>query len=98
MRSTRSILVAVLAFTMAAVPAAHAQQSTASGSAGPDPTIRLERVSPTLKAPEPASARVVAESRHENAETAAMREPSARTVLAVVGAAVLVIALIALIR
>jgi hypothetical protein len=93
----RSIFVAGLVL-MLAVPAAQAQQFV--------PPVEVESVHSSLIAAPPhwsqadsASVQPVeAYSRTETAAAAAMREPSARTLLAVVGAVVVVIALIALVR
>jgi hypothetical protein len=94
----RSILVATLVFTLAFVPAAQAQQAAASAVAEPAPSS-LVQLSPHWSQPDsPSVPAVAADASYETPAAAAMREPSARTLLAIVGAAVLVIAVVALVR
>jgi hypothetical protein len=91
----RSILAAGLVLMFVAVPAAQAQQFVPPVEVDPVQSSLVE-APPQLSQGESASVQPVEAS--ETAAAAAMQEPSARTLLAVVGAVVLIVALIALLR
>jgi hypothetical protein len=94
----RSILVAGLVL-MLAVPAAQAQQFVPPVEVEPVQSSLIEAPPHWSQADSASVQPVEAYSRTETAAAAdAMREPSARTLLAVVGAVVVVVALIALVR
>jgi hypothetical protein len=92
----RSILVAGFVLTLAIVPAAQAQEPVAPLEVKPVQSTLIE-VPPHWSPADSAGVQaVVAYSTSEATAEAAMREPSARTLLAVIGAVVLVVALVAL--
>jgi hypothetical protein len=93
----RSIVIAVLGLTLALVPAAQAQQVVAPAAVEAAPS--LVEVAPHWSQPDAAGVRTVAEdSRSETVAATAARDISARSVLAWLGAAVVVVALIAFLR
>jgi hypothetical protein len=92
----RTLLVSTLILTLAAAPAVHAQQVTSVVSVE-QPAPQLAPISMPVTQVETAapvsSVTVPAES-----DALAARDPSARNILAVIGAVVVVVALIAFLR
>lgn len=88
-----------LLLALAAVPAAEAQQTSMVDPTLPSPTElrRLPEAIPEVRTSEPAPARVQAvEIKRTRAESKSAESISARTVLAIIGGVVVVVALIAL--
>jgi hypothetical protein len=92
----RYLLVAGLVFTLAAVPVAQAQQIATPVPAEQSVPSLVEVPQPRIQV-DPAPAPEI-QVRQEAVSTEAMREVSARTVLAVIGGALIVVALISLLR
>jgi hypothetical protein len=94
----RSILAVALVFTLAFVSVAQAQQVVVPAPAEPVPSSLVEVVPHGISADAAGVQVVAAESRSETVAAPAARETSARNVLALLGAVVVVVALIAFLR
>ncbi len=94
----RSILIFGLVFTLAAVPAVQAQQFAAPArTAEPAPRV-VETPLPVLQVDTAPVQAVAVQSKQEVVAAEARREMTARTLLAIIGGAVVVLGLIVLLR
>jgi hypothetical protein len=89
-----------LALALAAIPALQAQEPVVPVEASAEQTdprpaeVSIDPAEATLPPPRPEGR----QANHEAAETGAVRETSARNLLAIIGAVVVVVALIAFLR